>query len=372
MKKVLIPFLILIACTLVHAQQGEIPAKGIAHYDGHFHNIDFTRHAIGDNDIQIEILYSGICHSDFGTLATSTKENPVVPGHEMIGRVMKVGKNVTKFKVGDYAGVGCMVNSCGACGSCEMDKQQFCETTGVAFTYGGTDPYHGNRLGMGGYADHIVVSERFAMTIPENTDIKRAAPLLCAGATTWSAIKYKDVKQGDKVGVAGFGGLGHMAVKYLVDLGAEVTIFDITEDKRADAIHMGAKRYVNVKDPAQLKGLNNTYDFILSTIPADYDATMYMQMLKRESGELAIVGMPSHSTINIVSAIMPNAHRKIWGSLIAGTKETQEMFDYSVANNIYPEIEVINADLQTIDKAYQEIEKGNIKFRYVIDMQTMK
>lgn len=296
MNKFLVSLILLIASIAVHAQHGEIPAKGMAHYDGHFHTIDFTRHAIGDNDVQIQIMYSGICHSDFGTLSTSTKEHPVVPGHEMVGKVTKIGKNVTKFKVGDYAGVGCMVNSCGACESCDMDKQQFCEH-GTAFTYGSTDPYHGNRTGMGGYADHIVVSDRFAMTIPEGTDLRRAAPLLCAGATTWSAIKYKDVKKGDKVGVAGFGGLGHMAVKYLVELGADVTIFDITENKRTDATRMGAKAYVNVKDAKQLDGLNNKFDFILSTIPSDYDATMYMQMLKREIGEMAIVGLPSHSTI---------------------------------------------------------------------------
>ncbi|MBM7421322.1 MULTISPECIES: NAD(P)-dependent alcohol dehydrogenase [Chryseobacterium] len=350
--------------------QNTVPAKGLAAHDGHFHNHVFTRHAVGDNDVQIEILYAGICHSDFGTLG-ATKDKPIVPGHEIVGRIIKIGKKVTKFKIGDYAGVGCMVNSCGECDNCKMGKEQYCEK-GTVFTYGSKDHYHGDQTSMGGYSDNIVVSDRFAMKVAKNADIKKVAPLLCAGATTWSPIKFSKVKKGDKVGVAGFGGLGHMAVKYLVDLGADVTIFDITEDKRADAKRMGAEQYVNVNNPEELKGLKYKYDFIISTIPADYDPLMYMNMLKMETGEFAIVGLPHNTTINLFPLVIQGAHRKIYGSLIAGLEETQQMLDYSIAHNLYPEVETIKAEPAIIDEAYKNIDIGKVKFRYVIDMKTLK
>lgn len=357
-----------------------IPSKGFAVFSAtdSFHPYEFTRHAVGDNDILIETLYAGICHSDLHAAWNEHTAHgingiyPMVPGHEIAGRVVKVGKNVTKFKVGDYAGVGCMVNSCGHCAFCDMDKEQFCEN-GTTFTYNSIDRYHDNEPAMGGYSNNIVVSENFAIKIPADADMKRVAPLLCAGVTTWSPIHFSQVQKGDKVAVAGYGGLGHMAVQYLVTLGAEVTVFDVSEEKRADASRMGARHYVNVNHAEEMKGHDNSFDFIISTIPAQYSPLIYARMLKYGKGEMAIVGLPETATINVADLAMGGAaNRKIYGSLIGGIKETQEMLDYSVEHNIYPEVEVIKADASEIDKAYRNVQDGKVKFRYVIDMSTLK
>lgn len=356
----------------VSAQDNRIPAKGlgVTGADNNFKTIEFTRHSVGDNDVLLEILYAGICHSDIHSWeGQRTEKDTLVPGHEIVGRVTQIGKNVTKFKLGDFAGVGCMVNSCGQCSFCLADKEQFCENRPV-FTYGSTDHFHDNEITRGGYSSNLVLSEKFAIKVPANADIKKVAPLLCAGVTTWSPIHFSKVKKGDKVGVAGYGGLGHMAVKYAVDLGANVTVFDIVEQKRSDALRMGAVKYVNVNKPEDLKELNNTFDFIISTIPNDYDAMMYVRMLKMD-GEMAIVGLPRNTNVNITSLIWA-AHRKVYGSLIGGIKETQEMLDYSVAHNIYPEVEIIKADGKTVTDVYHNIVAGKIKFRYVIDMKTLK
>lgn len=358
---------------------GRIPAKGFAIYskDGKFQEHNFTRHAVGDNDVQIEILYAGICHSDLHAAWDEHRRfginaiYPMIPGHEIAGRVVKVGKNVTGFRVGDYAGVGCMVNSCGKCEYCKINKEQYCQN-GTAFTYNSIDPYNGNEATMGGYSNCIVVTERFAVKIPAGADLKRVAPLLCAGVTTWSPIVLSNVKKGDTAGVAGYGGLGHMALRYLVDRGANVTVFDISEAKRADALRMGAKRFVNVTRPEDLRGLENSFDFIISTIPADYEPLIYVKMLKYAKGELAIVGLPDNSNINISAMVLAAGQRRVYGSLIGGIKETQEMLDYSVAHNLYPEVELIKADAGEIDKAYRNVLDGKVKFRYVIDMSTLK
>lgn len=366
---------LLLAVATSQAQQSNdrIPAKGFAFHaeDGHFHDYEFTRHPIGDNDVQIKILYAGICHSDIHEAEGIKERNgaPCVLGHEIAGEVIAVGKNVTKFKVGDYAGVGCMVNSCGSCSMCDADKEQFCENS-TTFTYDYPDKYHGGELSQGGYSDNIVVSERFAISIPKDADMKRIAPLLCAGVTTWSPIRFSNVQKGQKVAVAGYGGLGHMAVQYLVDLGADVTVFDITEEKRGDALRMGASRYVNVNKEEEMKGLANSFDFILSTIPANFTPIMYARMLKM-GGELAIVGLDGKAEINTLQMILTAAHRKVYASLIGGIKETQEMLDYSVAHGIYPEVEIIPADAAAIDEAYKNVLDGKVKFRYVIDMSTM-
>ena len=382
MKRILVAVIVsALSVGAVQAQDTDrIPSKGFAvdSAEGHFHPYEFTRHAIGDNDILIETMYAGICHSDLHAAWDEHQSHgiagiyPMVPGHEIAGRVVKVGKNVTNFKVGDYAGVGCMVNSCGHCTFCEMDKEQFCEN-GTTFTYNSIDRYHDNEPAMGGYSNNIVVSEAFAIKIPENADMKRVAPLLCAGVTTWSPIHFSKVKKGDNVAVAGYGGLGHMAVQYLVALGADVTIFDITEEKRADAFRMGAKRYVNVNNAEDMKGHNNSFDFIISTIPANYSPLVYARMLKYGKGEMAIVGLPETATVNVADlALGGAANRKIYGSLIGGIKETQEMIDYSVAHHIYPEEEIINAEAAEIDKAYSNVQDGKVKFRYEIDMSTLK
>lgn len=363
--------------TFAQNNNGRIPAKGFAVFEdkGHFRPYQFSRHAIGDNDIQIEILYAGICHSDlhhvFGDWGKETY--PMVPGHEIAGRIVAVGKDVTKFKVGDYAGIGCMIGSCRHCAACENGLEQYCEE-GAVMTYHSTDRFNGDEQTQGGYSNTYVVAEDFAIRIPDKADISKVVPLLCAGITSYSPIMQAGVKKGDKVGIAGFGGLGHMGVQYAVSLGAEVTVFDITEQKRADALRMGAKRYVNINNPKDLKGLDKTFDFILSTIPAKYEPVMYLKMLKL-NGQFGIVGLPALRNmpyISLADLILPGARRKVFGSQIGGIRETQEMLDYSVEHNIYPEVEVIKADGAEIDKAYQNVLNGKVKFRYVIDMKTMK
>lgn len=359
------------------AQQNEprIPSRGIAAQssEGNFAPYEFSRHAVGDNEIQIETLYAGICHSDLHHVYSDwgKEEYPLVPGHEIAGRVVKVGKNVTRFKVGDYAGIGCMIDACHECEECRNDREQYCPD--VVLTYHDHDQYHDNESTQGGYSDNYVLNADFAIKIPANADISKVAPLLCAGITTYSPIHFAGVKKGDKVGVAGYGGLGHMGVQYAVALGAEVTVFDITEDKRADALKMGAKRYVNVNNTEDLKDLNNSFNFILSTIPANYGMNMYLKML-RFNGKFGIVGLPAFSEMPTISLdkFIWQGGRSVFGSQIGGIKETQEMLDYSVAHGIYPEVEIIKADAGTVEDAYQNVKDGKVRFRYVIDMKTLK
>jgi uncharacterized zinc-type alcohol dehydrogenase-like protein len=240
-------------------------------------------------------------------------------------------------------------------------------------TYHGHDQFHDNEITQGGYSDNLVVSAGFAIKIPANAQIEKVAPLLCAGITTYSPLHYAGVKKGDKVAVAGFGGLGHMALQYAVRLGADVTVFDITEDKRADALKMGAVRYVNVNKTNESKDLKSTFDFILSTIPTKYEPAMYLKMLKID-GQMGIVGLPAVTnmpTLSVMSLVM-QGNRKVFGSQIGGIKETQEMLDYSVANGIYPQVEIIKAEGEAIDQAYRNVLDGKVKYRYVIDMKTLK
>lgn len=363
--------------TLATAQNKEPnQTKGLAVFEkkGKFQPYEFARHGVGDNDIHIEILYAGICHSDLHHVHADwgKEEFPMVPGHEIVGRVVKTGKGVTKFKIGDYAGIGCMIGSCRTCEACKHDHEQYCEK-GAIMTYHGIDRYNNNEHTQGGYSKDYVVAEDFAIKIPANAQIEKVAPLLCAGITTYSPIMFAGVTKGDNVGIAGFGGLGHMGVKYAVALGADVTVFDITEDKRQDAMRMGAKRYVNVNNPEDLKDLNNSFSFILNTIPANYDINMYLKMLKYD-GQLGIVGLPAFANMPSISLdkFIWQGNRKIFGSQIGGIRETQEMLNYSVKNNIYPEVKIINADGSLVDEAYQNVLDGKVKFRYVIDMKTLK
>ena len=375
MKQLMSLLILLIASSVVFAQDNGIPTKGLAvlSNDGQFKPYEFSRHAVGDNEIQIEILYAGICHSDVHHVREDWGKEvyPMVPGHEIAGRVVKIGKNVTKFKVGDLAGVGCFINSCGHCEYCKAGFEQYCKD--VVWTYHDNDQFHDNEVTQGGYSNNIILTENYAIKIPANADMKKVAPLLCAGITTYAPIKYAGVKKGDKVGVAGFGGLGNMAVQYLVKLGAEVTVFDITEDKRADAKRLGAVKYVNVNNPEELKGLNNTLSFIINSIPAKYDPDMYFQMLKLD-GQLCIVGVPSNENVPSISMnkFVWTANRKIFGSQVGGITETQDMLDYSVANNLYPEVEIIKADGQIVTDAFKNVVDGEVKFRYLIDMKTLK
>ena len=352
---------------------GHVHSKGFVAMDknGVFTPYEFERKAIGDNDVLIEIMYSGICHSDIHQSRDEWGGSifPMVPGHEIAGKITQVGKNVTKFKVGDYAGVGCMVNSCGICEHCKKGEEQYCDNNKTVYTYNSRD-FDGDPT-MGGYSNNIVVSEHFALKIPQGADMKRIAPLLCAGATTYSPLKFTHVGKGDKIAIAGFGGLGHIAVQYAVSFGAEVTVFDVSEDKRNDALRMGAVKFVNVTNPDELKGLDNSFRVIISTIPTNFNVEQYVRMLKVD-GEMVLIGMPAANKIPSVNTGALAGRRKIYGTLIAGIPETQEMLNYSVTHNIYPEIEMIEANADAINQEYQSVLDGKVKFRYVINMETLK
>lgn len=354
--------------------ENRISARGLAldKPGSDFRIVDFTRDALGAKDILIEIDYSGICHSDIHSALNehaapgSRLLFPIIPGHEIAGHVVRVGSDVKKFAVGDFAGVGCFVDSCGECRECKRGLEQFCLVR---------DPVPNllkdGRNFRGGYSNRIVVPERNAIKIPAGVELSRVPPLLCAGITVWSPIHFSKVKKGDTVGVAGFGGLGHMAVKYLVDLGAKVTVFDITEEKRDDAFRMGAERYINMKQPKAAEGLADSFDFIISTIPSDYKLTDYAKLLKYGSGELAVVGLPPNASVKILE-LLAVPHRKIYSSVVGGIKEHQECMDYSIAHGIYPEVKIIPATPEALKEAYQNVIDGKVKFRYVIDMKTLK
>lgn len=347
---------------------GRIQSKGYAMLskDVKFTPFDFSRHAIGDNDILIKILYAGICHSDIHTARSEWGEAiyPCVPGHEIAGEVIAVGKNVSKFKVGDYAGVGCMINSCGECDACKRSQEQFCENGKTVLTYNSKDCFHDNEITYGGYSNNIVISEKFAICVPKDAPMEKVAPLLCAGITTYSPLKFSNVKEGLSVAIAGFGGLGMMAVKYAVKMGAKVSVFARNENKKADALAMGVSSFYTSTDKNIVK---ERFDFIISTIPTAYDPVVYIELLKF-GGEMAIVGLPPlENEINInIKELIFKAGKKVYGSLIGGIAETQEMLDFSLKHGIYPETELITP--QEIDKAYENLTSGKAKFRYVIDM----
>lgn len=362
----------LLESNLTEAKTGKrITAKGfaVAHKSDTFKPFSFSRHALGKGDILIEILYAGICHSDIHSARSEWHEGiyPMVPGHEIAGRVVAVDSEVRKFKVGDFAGVGCMVNSCGECEPCKASHEQFCERRAV-FTYNCKDYIHDDEPTYGGYSNNIVVSERFAVTVPQNAPLDKVAPLLCAGITTYSPLKFSGVKKGDKVGVAGFGGLGVMALKYAKEMGAEVSVFARNKNKEADALKMGAKALYTTDKLGEIK---ERFDLIISTIPTAYKPMDYVRLLTY-GGEFCVVGLPPSEvspSINIASLVFAG-HRRVYGSVIGGMKETQEMLDFSLSHGIYPETEIISAD--KIDEAYQKLTTGKAKFRYVIDMGTLK
>ena len=353
------------------AQSGaRISSKGyaVADKNAKFKAFSFTRHPLGERDILIEILFAGICHSDIHSAKSEWAQGiyPMVPGHEIAGRVIAVGKGVKKFKVGDYAGVGCMVNSCGKCDACKASREQFCSN--VVFTYNCKDGFHGGEPTYGGYSDNLVVSEDFAVTVPANAPLDKVAPLLCAGITTYSPLKFSKVKSGSRVGVAGFGGLGVMAVKYALKMGAEVSVFARNKKKEQDALRLGAKALYTTD---KLGEVRERFDLIISTIPTAYEPMDYVRLLDF-GGELCIVGLPPTSVMPSISlnSFVYVAHRRVYGSIIGGMKETQEMLDFSLKHGIYPETEIITA--AQIDEAYENLTSGRAKFRYVIDTKKSK
>lgn len=320
-----------------------------------------------EHDVQIDILYCGICHSDLHTARGEWGGTmyPCVPGHEIVGRVVKVGSHVKKYAEGDIVGVGCMVDSCRECASCKEGLEQYCEN-GFVGTYNGNER-DGSGYTFGGYSKQIVVHEDFVLKIKDTANLAGVAPLLCAGITTYSPLRHWGVKKGDKVGVVGLGGLGHMAVKLAASFGAEVTMISHSPSKQQDAQKLGAHHFLLTKDADQVAQATGRFDFILDTVSADHDYNMYLGMLKRD-GKMVCVGAPSTpAQIPAFNLIMQR--KTVAGSLIGGIPETQEMLDYCAEHNITSDVEVIN--INYINEAYERMLKGDVRYRFVIDMSSL-
>ena len=316
-------------------------------------------------DVQIEILYCGICHSDIHQARNEWQntEFPCVPGHEIIGRVVKAGSAVKKFKEGDMAGVGCLVDSCRTCASCREGLEQFCEKT-ATFTYNGEDRVSGG-ITYGGYSEMVVVDEAFALKIAEQKNLAATAPLLCAGITTYSPMRRWKVGKGQKVGVVGLGGLGHMAVKFANALGAHVALFTTSPKKTQDALRMGAHEVVVSKDADAMAKHVASFDFILDTVSAEHDLNAYLALLKRD-GTMTLVGAPPNP-VPVAGFSLIMGRRQLAGSLIGGLPETQEMLDFCAERGITCDVEMIK--MEQVNKAYERMLKSDVKYRFVVDMK---
>jgi uncharacterized zinc-type alcohol dehydrogenase-like protein len=329
----------------------------------------FERREPDDNDIQIEILYCGVCHSDVHTVRDEWgKSNyPLVPGHEIVGKIVKVGSKVKGFKVGDLAGVGCMVDSCRSCASCQEGLEQYCEK-GFTGTYGAKSP-KGDGMTQGGYSNLIVVDQAFVLHVSDKLPLEGVAPLLCAGITTYSPLRHWKIGEGHTVGVVGLGGLGHMAVKLAHSFGAKVTVFTTSEGKKAEAHRLGADEVVISKNKDEMKAQAGKFDFILNTVAAPHDLNPFLLCLKRD-GTMTLVGVPDspHPPAGVGNLVFKR--RALAGSLIGGIKETQEMLDYCAEHGITADVEVI--PIQKINEAYDRMVKSDVKYRFVIDMASLK
>jgi uncharacterized zinc-type alcohol dehydrogenase-like protein len=328
---------------------------------------DFERRDPGPRDVLIEILYCGICHSDIH----QTRDEwggaifPMVPGHEIVGKVTQVGPEVKRFHVGELAGVGCFVNSCRTCDSCRAGLEQYCEGH-ITWTYNGTEQ-DGKTPTYGGYSTQIVVDENYTLKIPANLPLANVAPLLCAGITTYSPLRHFKVGPGQRVAVVGLGGLGHMAVKLAASMGAEVTVLSTSKTKEADARRLGAQDFVVSLDPKNLDALANRFHLILDTVSAPHDLNAYLNLLRRD-GVLALVGAPP-KPIPVQAFSLILKRRTLAGSVIGGIRETQEMLDYCAQQNIASDVEVI--PIQQVNEAYERTLKGDVRYRFVIDMTTL-
>lgn len=348
--------------TATKAFAAQSPTSGMAP-----HTID--RREPRPDDVAIEIDYCGVCHTDihFAQNDWGITEYPVVPGHEIVGRVTAVGPEVKGFNVGDVVGVGCMVDSCRTCSACEAGLEQYC-SEGMTSTYNGQDR-HDHSITFGGYSERITVSERFVVRIPEKLDIKAAAPLLCAGITTYSPLRHYGVKAGHKVGVIGMGGLGHMGVKFARALGAEVTIFTRSESKVPEAKKQGADHVVISTDEDQMAAAAETFDFMLDTVPVQHDLNPYLNCLKHD-GTHILVGLLEPVEPPVEAGALVFKRRVLAGSLIGGMPETQEVLDFCAEHDISCDVEML--DINNLNEAYERMKKGDVKYRFVIDMQTLK
>jgi uncharacterized zinc-type alcohol dehydrogenase-like protein len=345
-----------------------VKAFGTKAADAPLNQLNINRRSPTPHDVEIEILYCGVCHSDLHTTRNEWHGTiyPCVPGHEIVGKVVSVGNHVSKFRVGDLAAVGCMVDSCRECDYCKEGLEQFCEQ-GNTGTYNSPDKHLGTQT-YGGYSESIVVDEAFVLRVPENLDLAATAPLLCAGITTYSPLKHWNVGPGKKIGVVGIGGLGHMAVKLARAMGAEVVVFTTSPSKFEDAKRLGADDVILSKDENQMQRYARKLHFVLDAVSAQHDINAYLNLL-RVDGSLALVGAPEHPLPVAAFSLIPY-RRSFSGSLIGGIAETQEMLEFCGKHNIVSDIEMIG--IQQINEAYERLLKGDVKYRFVIDMASLK
>jgi len=335
--------------------------------DAHMVPYHFERRDLRPNDVAIEILFSGICHSDLHTVNGDwgPQSYPLVPGHEIVGRVLEVGPEVKKYKAGDHVAVGCMVDSCQECDQCHNHEEQFCRH-GMTPTYGAPDRISGE-ITQGGYSKHIVVREEFVLSVPAALDLARTAPILCAGITTYSPLRNWGVKEGSRVGIIGLGGLGHMAVKLAVAMGANVTVISRSNSKKEDAKKLGAKGLLVSTDAEAMKKAGSSFDLIIDTVPVKHKVDVYTPLLDID-GSLVIVGqvgpMEDFTTGGLIFG-----RRRVAGSLIGGIKETQEVLDFCAEHNIHPECKMIRAE--EVNNAFAHLSKGDVAHRFVIDMSSL-
>lgn len=346
-----------------------VKAFGAANKDADLEEMNIERRDVQADDVEIEIEYCGVCHSDLHTARNDWggSKYPAVPGHEIIGKITRIGENVTKFKVGDLAGVGCMVDSCGTCDSCQKDLEQYC-LNGSTQTYNGKDEFLGGHT-FGGYSQRVVVNKDFVLRIPENLDLPAVAPLLCAGITTWSPLRHWKVNENSKVAVVGLGGLGHMAIKLAKGLGAEVTLFSRSPEKAEDAKKLGADHVIISTDAAQMKTVARKFDLIIDTVPYDHDINPYIATLNI-SGTHVLVGYIGAMADSLGTPAMIMGRRSVAGSVIGGIAETQEMLDFCGKHNIVSDIEIIK--MQDINDAYERMLNSDVRYRFVIDMKSLQ
>jgi uncharacterized zinc-type alcohol dehydrogenase-like protein len=324
-----------------------------------------------DHDVQIEILFCGVCHSDVHSVRNEWSDfmsttYPIVPGHEIVGRVTQVGSAVTKYKPGDLAAIGCMVDSDLTCPNCKAGFEQFCQN--VIFTYNSPDKHKTAPVTYGGYSDSIVTDERFVLRVPENLDLAGVAPLLCAGITTYSPLRHWGVNEGKKVGVVGLGGLGHMGVKFAHAFGAHVVVFTTSPDKTEDALRLGADEVVVSRNADEMQKHAGSFDFILDTVSAKHDINVYLNLLRLD-GNITLVGAPE-KPLDVAAFSLLMGRRSLSGSMIGGIAETQEMLDFCGQHNITADVEVV--PIQKVNEAYDRLLKSDVKYRFVIDMASLK
>ena len=326
----------------------------------------FDRREPGPNDVHIDILYCGVCHSDIHFVRNewNMSRYPMVPGHEIVGKVVRTGSAVTKFRPGDSVGVGCFVDSCRSCAACQAGEEQYC-TKGLLFTYGGEDK--DGSITYGGYSTQIVVDENYVLRVPDSLPLDAAAPLLCAGITTYSPLRHFGAKPGTKVGVVGLGGLGHMAVKFARAMGCEVTVLSHSPSKAVDAQRLGAHYFIATDEPSVFDSHAGSFDLILNTVSAEHDLNPYLGLLGWD-GRMVLLGLPNPTPVAAFPLVFQR--RSLSGSLIGGIRETQEMLDFCGTNGIVSDIETI--PMSAINEAYERMMKSDVRYRFVIDMASLK